>query len=35
MPGVIEFLMVAHALGCAALYVAVTAMSKYENGEIK
>lgn len=31
MPGVIEFLMVAHALGCAALYVAVTTMSKYED----
>ena len=30
MPDVIEFLMVAHALGCTALYVAVTAMSKYE-----
>ena len=35
MPGVIEFLIAAHVLGCAALYVAVTAMSKYENGEIK
>lgn len=31
MPDVMMFLMVVHALGCAALYVAVTAMSKYED----
>lgn len=28
---VIEFLLAVHALGCAALYVAVTTMSKYED----